>query len=366
MSYYAVAMAAVLLLSYFCTTSYELPAGGEVKCFRSAKTAFLVLLPLTALALFRWNVGVDSLYQGSYWAAYHSAAKGVNSRGFEWGFFQLIRLFSSLETPYFWFLFCHALLFMLACSYAVAKGSVWPKWSILVFFLLYVYFDCYSSLRQSLAEALCLIAWARMGYDPPSRRKDLHLLALFLLAGLFHSIAWMNLPIYLICRVRFSRNGMLKFLVGVILLSPVLQIVLRLAMSLLASDQYTYSGVARINAVMTGVLAVLCWYFYDEISGLDENAYMYVNLAVCIFVLILNSGAMYLPFRVFDMLKIGYVFIIPYLLRGIPGSRMRLLAEAGLLCVFGACFYNQFFLQNSFAADYQTALEDWNTIIHLP
>ena len=39
MSYYAVAMAAVLLLSYFCTTSYELPAGGEVKCFRSAKTA---------------------------------------------------------------------------------------------------------------------------------------------------------------------------------------------------------------------------------------------------------------------------------------------------------------------------------------
>ena len=123
---------------------------------------------------------------------------------------------------------------------------------------------------------------------------------------------------------------------------------------------------ALINAVMTGVLAVLCWYFYDEISGLDENAYMYVNLAVCIFVLILNSGAMYLPFRVFDMLKIGYVFIIPYLLRGIPGSRMRLLAEAGLLCVFGAWFYNQFFLQNSVAAVYQTALEDWNTIIHLP
>ena len=53
-------------------------------------------------------------------------------------------------------------------------------------------------------------------------------------------------------------------------------------------------------------------------------------------------------------------------LRGIPGSRMRLLAEAGLLCVFGAWFYNQFFLQNSFAAVYQTALEDWNTIIHLP
>ena len=366
MMYYLAAMTATIILCLYHTTTYPLANGAEAKCFPGAGTAFLVLLPLTVLAAFRWNVGVDSLYGGSYWQAYHAAADGLNSRGFELGFYWLMRLFAGAEVPFYWFLFALSILFMVCVSIALSQGSVWSTWSVLLFFLLFVYFDCYSSLRQSLAEAVCLIAWAKMGYDTPSRKKDIHILLLFFAAGFFHSIAWMNLPVYLICRIRFSRSGMLKFLLTALLLSPVLQIVLRFAMELLASGQYSYRGVARINAVMTGVLAIICWYFYDEISQLDENAYMYVNQAVCIFVLILNSGAMFLPFRVFDMLKIGYIFIIPYLLRGIPGSRIRMYVGMGLICIFGAWFWNQFFLQNSFAASYQTVFENWHTIIRLP
>lgn len=176
----------------------------------------------------------------------------------------------------------------------------------------------------------------------------------------------MNIPIFILCRIRFNRPGLLKFLIAAIISSPVLQVVLRFAMALFGDDRYTYRGVALINAVMTGVLAAVCWYFYDEISSLDENAYMYVNLAVCIFILILNSGAMYLPFRVFDMLKIGYVFIIPYLLRGIRSKQIRMYMELGILFIFGAWFFNQFFLQDSLFTYYQSAFTDWNTIIHLP
>lgn len=366
MSYYLPAMLVTMVLCWVHTISVPLKNGAEAKCFFTWKTAFFALLPLTFLAVFRWNVGIDSLYEGSYWEAYQIADSGINSRGFEWGFFQLMRLFSFLKIPFYWFLFVLALLFMLCVSTAISKGSIWPTCSVLIFFLLAVYFDCYSSLRQSLAEAICLIAWAKMGYDSPSRRKDKQILLLFFIAGFFHQIAWMNIPIYLICKIHLSRNGLLKFLLTATLLSPVLRIFLRLAMKFFANDGYSLQGVARINAIMTGAITVICWYFYDEISALDENAYLYVNQALCIFILILNSGAMFLPFRVFDMLKIGYIFIIPYLLRGIRNSRVRLCVELGILLIFSAWFYNYFFIQDCFAADYQTVFQDWDRIIHLP
>ena len=104
MMYYLAAMTATIILCLSHTTPYPLANGAEAKCFRSAGTAFLVLLPLTVLAAFRWNVGVDSLYGGSYWQAYHAAADGLNSRGFELGFYWLMRLFAGAEVPFYWFL----------------------------------------------------------------------------------------------------------------------------------------------------------------------------------------------------------------------------------------------------------------------
>ena len=366
MTYYAVAMAATFLLSYYQTTVYSLPDGAEARCYRNARIAFLVLLPLTLVQVLRWNVGVDSLYQGSYWQAYHAAAEGNNPKNFELGFLWLMGAFSRLNVPYYWFLFFLGVVFMALTAFAISRGSLWTRWSILVFFLLAVYFDSFSSLRQSLAEAIGMVAWAYMGYAPPTRKKHTRIILLFLAAGLFHSISWMNIPIYLICCVRFNRSTLLKVIIAAVILSPVLSAILRVIMTLVAGDEYTYMGVAWINAIMTGAVAMICWYFYDEISSLDENAYMYVNQAVGIFVLIMNSGAMYLPFRVFDMLKIGYVFIVPYLLRGIREKRVRLYMEFGLLVVFGAWFVNFFFLQKNFAANYQTVLDNWSTIIQLP
>ena len=366
MIYYALAMAATLILCYYHTTTYSLANGAVAKSFSSLKATFIVLLPLLFILAFRWNVGADSLYKSSYWEAYHASMDSVNSRDFELGFFWFMRLLAVLELPYFWFLFVHALLFMSFIIYAFYKGSVSTGWSILVFFLLAVYFDCFSSLRQSLAEALSLVAWANMGYIKKTRQKDLGIVLLFLIASMFHSTALINIPVYLISRLHFSRDGLLKISIYSILAYPVLQALLRFSMKLISGDAYTFMGVARINAIMTFIIASVCWYFYDEISALDDNAYMYVNQAILIFILILNSGAMYLPFRVFDMLKIGYIFIIPYLLRAIPNKRFRLLGQCTALLIFGAWFFNFFYLQDSFVANYQMVFSDWQTIIHLP
>ncbi len=365
MEYYAPAVALSLLMAFFLKYKYRMPNGVEVNSPKNFLVAFLILLPLTFVLVFRWDVGVDSLYGGSYWEAYHASADNENIDDFEPGFFLFMRLFAWLKIPYFWFLFTLSLMFMVFVSYAFTKGTVSTIWSVLIFFLFFFYFDAYSALRQSLAESMCLIAIAFIGYLPPSRKKDVIITGIFLFAALFHMLALLYVPLYWISKIRFSRKGMLKFSIISVLAYPVLQIVLRFAMQLI-SGEYTFMGVAVINAVITFGVFMLCWYFYDDISELDENAYMYVNLSLCIFILMLNSGALFLPFRCFDMLKISYVFIIPYLIKGIPNGRIRLFIGGALLLVFGFWFVNSFFLQGSSAANYQTALEDWETISNLP
>ena len=368
MIYYTTAFALTLLLCKLLAAPRVAVGGVRVNTFRKVRTVLLAMLPLIFLALFRWNVGADSVYGQSYWVAFHQAAEGLNSRKFEPGFFWFMRFFAELEIPFFWFLFFHGVLFFTVSAYAIQKGSVWGTWSVVLFFLLTVYFDSYSSLRQSLAEAICLIGWAKMGTDRNGRQKDLSILSIFLISGLFHSTGWMNIPIYLLCKLRFKRRiDVFLFAIIAVAATPVLQQVIPIVMNAFSNNKaYTTLGLARINIAVSGLLFALAWLFYDEIAAKNSNGYMYVNQALCIFILILNSGAMYLPYRVYDMLRIGYIFIIPYVIKSISDARSRFLVQVVYLLVCVATFANFMTQPGNPYLNYQSALSDWWYITRLP
>lgn len=367
MIYYATAFALTLLLCKLHAVPRIVSGGVKVNTFPKVKTVLTVLLPLIFLALFRWNVGADSVYGSSYWEAYHLSADGLNPREFAPGFFWFMRFFAELKAPFFWFLFFHGVLFFTVSAYAIQKGSVWGTWSVALFFLLTVYFDSYSSLRQSIAEAICLIGWAKMGTDRNGRKKDLSILAIFLISGLFHATGFMNIPVYLLCRLRFKRRiDVLLFAMIAVAATPVLQRVIPIVMNALSNNEfYTTMGLAKINIGVSGLFFVLAWLFYDEISARNPNGYMYVNQSLCIFILILNSGAMYLPYRVYDMLRIGYIFIIPYVIRSISNRRSRFLVKLAYLLVCVATFTNFITQPGNPYRNYQSALSDWWYIINL-
>lgn len=367
MIYYACSFALTLLLAIRFEKSQNavrLKAPGA----SYNRKVWFSLLPLIFLALFRWNVGADSLYQASYWQAYHQSVLGLNERNFEPGFFWFMRLFAELKTPFFWFLFVHGVFFFACSSYAIRRGSPNVTWSIAIFFLLSMYFDSYSSLRQSLAEAICLIGWAKMGIDCTSWKKDVSILALFLIATLFHSTALLNIPIYILCKFQFrNRSSVLLFAVVAIGMSPLLQKILPSVMSSITNGAaYTTVGLARINLAVTGLFFALVWIFYDEIVSHCPNGYMYVNQALFSFILMLNSGAMYLPYRVYDMIKIGYVFIVPTLICSISDARSRILIQLLLACVCVALFANFITYPTNPYIHYQSALSNWWHIIALP
>ena len=368
MIYYATAFALTLLLCKLLAVPRFAAGGVRVNAFPEVRSVLLAMLPLIFLALFRWNVGADSVYGSSYWVAFHQSADGLNPREFAPGFFWFMRFFAELKIPFFWFLFFHGVLFFTLSAYAIQKSSAWGTWSVALFFLLTVYFDSYSSLRQSLAEAVCLIGWAKMGTDRDGMKKDLSILSIFLLSGLFHSTGWMNIPVYLLCKLRFKRRvDVLLFVIIALAATPVLQRVIPIVMNALSNNEaYTTLGLARINIAVSGLFFAIAWVFYDEIADGNPNGYMYVNQALYIFILILNSGAMYLPYRVYDMLRIGYIFIIPYVIKSISDTRNRFLVQMAYLLVCVATFFNFTIQPNNPYMNYQSIFSDWWNIINLP
>ncbi len=369
MIYYAPAIIITLAMAYLFSTEYELKNGVKIKTLRNFGIAFLVLIPLTFVAAFRWEIGSDTWYGASYTESYHAAKEGENIRDFEPLFYLFTRVIAMFDLPFFWYLFILCIFFMVCVAYGFSRGSISILWTIIVFFLLYIYFDSFSALRQGVAEGLIIIALANIVYMPASKKKDIIILALMVTGALFHSIALVYVPIYIISRIRFSRIGLLKATVIGILAYPLLQIVLNYVSKIINSGSeidYSVNGVALINLVLSCGIFVLCWYFYDSINELDENAYIYINMSLCIFILMLNSGALQLAFRYFDMLKTAYLFTVPFIVKGVKNNRTRLFVQVVLLTVFAFWFINSFYIQANYASRYQSALSDWERISNLP
>lgn len=367
MVYYAIAIALTMILSARLATTQHSAYGIKLHTFPRVKTVWFVLLPLIFLALFRWNVGADSVYKSSYWISYHNSVDGINDRNFEPAFYWFMKVLAEFEVPYFWFLFAHGLFFFSCICYAIHRGTVSANWSIAVFFALTVYFDSYSSLRQSLAEAISLIGWALMGCEKAGKRQDFKILFLFFISGFFHKMGWLNIPVYLICKLRFQDNkNILIFALIAVACTPLLQKILPVVMEVF-SDGYQTMGVARINLVVTFVMFLFSWLYADEICQASPNGYMYINQALCIFILILNSGALYLPFRVYDMLKIGYIFIIPRIVTNITDHRYRFLVKLFIGVMLIALFMNYATHEaNTYYMEYETIFPDFWRIIKLP
>lgn len=371
MIYYAPALIMTLIMAYFFSTEYEMPNGVKVKALRNFATALVVILPLALVAAFRWEVGSDTWYGAAYWEAYQAAKEGENLKDFEPLFYLFTLIVAKFNLPFFWYIFIHSVVFACCVAFALSRGSINPVWSIVTFFFIYIFFDSFSALRQAIAEGIIIVALSLMVYLPKSKKKDAIILGLALAALQFHSVALMFIPIYLLSRFKFSRTSLLKVTACAILSYPVIQVLLQFVNRFIDADNdsgYVYStnGIAVVNLVVSLGVFVVSWYFYDSINELDENAYIYVNISLYVFILMLNSGGLYLAFRYFDMLKTVYLFLVPFIISGIKNNRIRFLVQVIIFLVFLLWFVNAFYIQGNYASNYQSALSDWDRISNLP
>lgn len=330
--------------------------------FLTYKSAFLALLPLTFIAVCRWNVGIDSVYRGTYWTAYQASIQGENIFGFEPLFFLLMKVCATANISFWGFLAIHSLLFMSGVTYAIKRGSISVNTSVLLFFSLFIYFDSYSSLRQSLSEALGMILISIMLTTEEGRKKDIVAIVLLAFACGFHTVSLLYVPIYFICKIRFSKKEMLYVAIASMAAYPLLQKIFTTIMRFFFASKYEFIGVARINLLMSLTIFVVCFMFYNDICDASEYGYKVISIALIVFVIMLNSGALLLPYRCFDCLKVVYVFVVPAIIKSIKNWRCRFVVCLILILIFGYWFINAFFLQDPVYAHYASIFEDMSVI----
>lgn len=332
--------------------------------------AFFAMVPLAFVALFRWDVGTDSLYGSSYYTAYIAAKESLNDREFEWGFFALSSLMSRLNIPYFWYLFILTAFYMVAISYGIQKISVSPVLSILVFVLTKSYFDSFSALRQAMSQAVCIIAVAQWmsGKEPESTRKqDRTFIITILLASLLHVSALMYIPMFLFSRRSVGLRNLIIITGFCLLGTPVLQIVFRFVGSLVKEGLYQPYGFGAISYILLSLLVfVLCLWKYYDILALNPRACLLINHAMVTFIMMLNSSALIQPYRIFDALKIFFILTVPYVVKSFKSRTLGFFIALGILGVVGYFYYNSMYLSESIFLEYHSVFEDWSYYTMLP
>lgn len=340
--------------------------------YKNYLRAFIALLPLTFVVCFRWNVGVDSLYGRSYSVGYQMAALGENPQGFEPGYYILSRLFAGAHVPWFWFLFSLSLIYMICVSYGIYKASVSPILSVLVFVFLMTFFDSFSSLRQSIAQGICIadIGWwisREQNQSVEDKRKDeIKFLFFICLAACFHRVALIYLIMHFICRRTYSTKGIIKACLIGLLLSPLIRIVSAELLRVITGGRYVSEGFASSYTIIALVVFTLAVIEQNRMTDVNPNAVYLTNQAMCTLILMLNSSALVLPYRFFDMLKITYIFTIPLIIKSAKGNAKRLLYFLIFATMIGVWFWNAMYGQDSIFLQYQSAFSDWQRIIQLP
>ncbi len=366
MDVYLTALLFSTLLAVFFSRKYTVITSRNlytVSRIREFGTAFLAMLPLTLVAAFRWNVGVDSLFGGSYYSAYHQAAMGLNPRGFEIGYFLFSAIFSVLKFPYFWYLFIQTTVYMICTSYSISKISVSPALSIITFVLMQPYFDSFSALRQALAQAICLVAlayWMSSKAPDNDRKRDGIYLICILIASLFHTISLLYILLFFVCKPSYGQKPLLVISLILVAATPILGPAFNFVANLFSRNNYDTVGFASSYTLISLMIFGLCLWRYYDIVSIDRRAVFLINHALVTFILMLNSSSLVLPYRIYDALKICYIFTIPYVVKSFRSKHQSLIVAIVLVAIMAVFYLNSMYGNDSVFRNYQSIFDYWS------
>ena len=233
------------------------------------------------------------------------------------------------------------------------------------------YFDSFSALRQSIAQGICI---ADMGWwldreheDERKKIKDeIIFLLIIVLASFFHRVSLLYFVMHFICRRSYNQISVIRAGVIGLLLSPIMRIAAAEILRRITGGRYVSEGFASSYTIIALVVFILAVIEQDSMVNVNSQAEYLTNHAMCSMILMMNSSALVLPYRFFDMLKITYIFTIPLIIKSASGKVKRWLYFLIISIMIGAWFWNAMYGQENILLQYRTALSDWEMITKLP
>ena len=123
-----------------------------------------------------------------------------------------------------WLLVISSLVFIIGIFYFVDHNSDDIPLSITLYLTLGLMMFEIQGMRQSLAMSICLFA-----YEQAKNKHLIRFIALVLLAITFHQTAIIFLPIYLLCRMKFSKKNLLFMCIAAIIVVDNATLIMQIA-----------------------------------------------------------------------------------------------------------------------------------------
>lgn len=325
---------------------------------RDAKTArrllaFFSFLPLTLIMAFRYDVGTDFM---NYWWTYSGSMDDSRLEpGFRL-FCAFLRLFSMNPAI---FIFTTSVVICAGYYYGFYTESCNAAYSILLFVLAEDFFKATNTIRQSMAQAILIIAL------PYIREKKWKPVLIFVvLATLFHKSALIIIIFFLlysitippligagIMTVAFFSSSILRTWVF-----PLLSQYGYFAGYFLESSFYSHSVFRRDAFLIFLCFFILISYFYPRTKNNSKLKMFYTAISMALF-LISTSGAMPQNFsRLWHYMMPFIIIYTPEVTRQMPNKVLRMILNAAILLAFGLMCINNLSLGNYHALPYQTYL----------
>lgn len=296
--------------------------------------------PLIYISSVRFNVGMD---YPVYKSAFEIISRGASIEDFEILYHKLNELIAYLGGDFRWLFAVTSILFCVMIYKTIFRDSPMPALSAFLLVATTYYFCFFNGVRSMLAYAITFFSLKYV-----EERRLVPFLIAVIIAGGFHTTAFLFIVVYFIYNKPFSNRFTLLTTVGMFAFAPLLGKAVNYLMSLTKYAGYLKSNYADVEQGYVKLLIIVAVttfsaFYYDE---KDKKFQLYYSLEVIS--LWLTALVPYVPLiaRVRWMFGLPVIVLIPLTISKEKNSESKLLISYLIVgfyafyCVCNLILYN--------------------------
>ena len=290
--------------------------------FNQGRKIFILLsfFILAAVAAFRdYSVGDDTLAYSLNFitiSQFDSLLDLFDNVDNERGYLISQWIISKVGLEFRFVLILSSVLYIGAVSKLIYKYSTNPLMSYLIFMALGLYLFSFTALRQSIAMAICMIAYL---YSLEYKRFKFVLLVL--LASAFHISALIFMPSYFIGKLKFNFKN-ISFMISMAILFYLFSNQIFEILNLYSDKNYQEEETGGLIYSSLFYISSICglYFIFNKIKNneaVKHHYYMVISSMIVIPVAMYHPAA----FRICYYYSIFIILYIPYLIKEMFNSR---------------------------------------------
>lgn len=310
-----------------------------IKARNKKMAMILTFVPLFLLAAFRVNIGTD---YNNYVSIFYGL-KYDNPIMYGWIkpdplFCLLNNSIALFDLSPQWIFILTSAIYCVCLAYAVYELSPYPLMSVFLLFGTTIYFASLNELNQHLACCVLMISLIFA-----FKKKLIPFIFTVVIAGLFHSICFLFVVVYVFNFKDITRRCAWLIAGGSLIALPIVVSIVQAIIKLTPYAHYLtrndYMGTSSLIGILLQIaIMVFVSFYYDKNDALYKFLFS-VNV-ICVVITALQ-GYIPLAYRIKWVFYYPIIILIPMAIKNIKDKRLAFVVRCLIVLLFGIYAYYQ-------------------------